>query len=85
MAVKKVSDGGFLLLHCQEWGLYELSHELICSSLWPINSEDRQRREEQGAEKCNPWGITGSTQHVAVCREGLGECYGAIESTDRSD
>ncbi|GFY84542.1 RING/FYVE/PHD zinc finger superfamily protein [Actinidia rufa] len=20
------------LLHCQEWGLYELSHELICSS-----------------------------------------------------
>ncbi|GFY90025.1 hypothetical protein Acr_07g0002220 [Actinidia rufa] len=39
------------LLHCQEWGLYELSHELICSSLWPINSEDRQRREEAGAEK----------------------------------
>ncbi|GFZ16172.1 hypothetical protein Acr_25g0005810 [Actinidia rufa] len=37
---REVSDGGSLLLHCQEWGLYELSHELICSSLWPINSEE---------------------------------------------
>ncbi|GFY93594.1 phosphatidic acid phosphatase (PAP2) family protein [Actinidia rufa] len=50
-APREVSDGGSLLLHCQEWGLYELSHELICSSLWPINSEDRQRREKTGAEK----------------------------------
>ena len=25
-------------------------------------------REKGSAEKCNPWGITGSTQHVAVCR-----------------
>ncbi|GFY89485.1 hypothetical protein Acr_06g0014250 [Actinidia rufa] len=33
----EVSDGGSLLLYCQEWGLYELRHELICSSLWPIN------------------------------------------------
>ncbi|GFS38487.1 hypothetical protein Acr_00g0057770 [Actinidia rufa] len=54
-------------------GMYELSHELIFSSLWPINSEEclRRRKVEQ---KCNPWGITGSTQLVAVCRgaESLG-------------
>ncbi|GFZ08947.1 hypothetical protein Acr_20g0007550 [Actinidia rufa] len=37
---REVSDGGSLLLHCQEWGLYEFSHELICSSLSPINSEE---------------------------------------------
>ncbi|GFZ06723.1 hypothetical protein Acr_18g0008930 [Actinidia rufa] len=48
-------------------GMYELSHELIFSSLWPINLEGclRRRGPEQ---KCNPWGITGSTQLVTVCR-----------------
>ncbi|GFZ08254.1 myb-like transcription factor family protein [Actinidia rufa] len=49
------------------------------------------RERKTGAEKCNPWGITGSIQHVAVCRGAgreamyLRECYGASESTERSD
>ncbi|GFY85814.1 hypothetical protein Acr_04g0005520 [Actinidia rufa] len=42
------------------------------------------QREEDGAEqKCNPWGITGSTQHVAVCRGARlkrGICYGALRA-----
>ncbi|GFY99160.1 hypothetical protein Acr_13g0005610 [Actinidia rufa] len=47
---REVSDGGSLLLHCQEWGLYELSHELICSSLWPINSKGCQREKRRCRE-----------------------------------
>ncbi|GFZ02398.1 hypothetical protein Acr_15g0010060 [Actinidia rufa] len=34
-------------------------------------------RLKGGAEKCNPWGITESTQLVAVCR-GAGLCLGRI-------
>ncbi|GFY92338.1 hypothetical protein Acr_08g0007340 [Actinidia rufa] len=68
---REVSDGGSLLLHCQEWGLYELSHELICSSLWPINSKGCQReKRRRGWER-------------GLCV--WGECYGASESTERSD
>ncbi|GFZ04754.1 hypothetical protein Acr_17g0003260 [Actinidia rufa] len=62
-----------LLLHCQEWGLYELSHELICSSLWPINSEDRQRREKTGAEKYKGLGALIGAHSRMLCAEGLGE------------
>ncbi|GFY97348.1 hypothetical protein Acr_11g0016540 [Actinidia rufa] len=75
-AAAEVSDGGSLLLHCQEEGLYELSHELIFSSLWPINSEGCLRRKWV-EKKCNLSEITESTQLVAVCR-GAGLCLGRI-------
>ncbi|GFY92575.1 hypothetical protein Acr_08g0009710 [Actinidia rufa] len=58
---REVSDGGSLLLHCQEWGLYELSHELICSSLWPINSKGCQREKK----RCREMQI-GRTTYICV-------------------
>ncbi|GFZ18142.1 transketolase family protein [Actinidia rufa] len=75
------------LLHCQEWGLYELSHELICSSLWPINSEDKQRREEAGVEKCKGLGALIGAHSRMLCAEGLGErgllwCFESTESRE---
>ncbi|GFY84191.1 hypothetical protein Acr_03g0009650 [Actinidia rufa] len=47
----EVSDGGSLLLHCQEWGLYELSHELICSSLWPIKFRGQTEKRGGGCRE----------------------------------
>ncbi|GFZ09876.1 hypothetical protein Acr_21g0004750 [Actinidia rufa] len=85
---ERVEDGGPpSLLHGQQWKLYELSHELICSSLWPISSEDRQRREEAGAEKCKGLGSLIGAHSRMLCAEGLGErgllwCFESTESRE---
>ncbi|GFY82713.1 hypothetical protein Acr_02g0009530 [Actinidia rufa] len=68
----------------KKWGLYELSHELICSSLWPINSEDRQRREEAGAEKCKGLGALIGAHSRMLCAEGLGERGSQVRVTGES-
>ncbi|GFZ18365.1 subtilase family protein [Actinidia rufa] len=81
------TEGAPSLLHGQQWMLYELSHELICSSLWPINSEDRQRREEAGAEKCKGLGALMGAHSRMLCAKGLGErgllwCFESTESRE---
>ncbi|GFS35823.1 hypothetical protein Acr_00g0042340 [Actinidia rufa] len=59
-------------------GMYELSHELIFSSLWPINSEGCLGRRES-EQKCNPWGGLLGAHNMLLCAKGLGECTDSIE------
>ncbi|GFS29311.1 hypothetical protein Acr_00g0006260 [Actinidia rufa] len=38
-------------------------------------------KKSVGAQKCNPWGITRSTQHVVACKRGWGECTDSREKS----